>query len=137
MDKGIDMINGYNNLVTLLAACTADALGVTLGTKLVDKLIREATEIVVMDWCEFDYDKDAEWLDLIASVEADWQVASIQHRNGVRIYSITSNLAQGYSFSQILAELNRRLERGPLPAGTRLELGGDLLFQLLVRIFYH
>jgi ketopantoate reductase len=70
MNKGIDMTNGYNNLVTLLAARTADALGVTLGTKLVDKLIREATEIVVMDWCEFDYDKDAEWLDLIASVEA-------------------------------------------------------------------
>ena len=23
-----------------------------------------------MDWCEYDYDKDAEWLDLIASVEA-------------------------------------------------------------------
>ena len=65
-------------------------------------------------------------LSLIASVEADWQVASIQHRNGVRIYSITSNLAQGYSFNQILEELNRRLEREPLPAGTRLELGGDL-----------
>ena len=65
------MTNGYNNLVTLLAARTADALGVTLGTKLVDKLIREATEIVVMDWCEFDYDKDDDrWLDLIASVEA-------------------------------------------------------------------
>jgi hypothetical protein len=23
-----------------------------------------------MDWCEFDYDKDAQWLELIASVEA-------------------------------------------------------------------
>ncbi len=65
-------------------------------------------------------------LSLIASVEADWQVASIQHRNGVRIYSITSSLAQGYSFNQILEELNRRLESEPLPAGTRLELGGDL-----------
>ena len=64
------MTNGYNNLVTLLAARTADAQGVTLGTKLVDKLIREATEIVVMDWCEYDYDKDAEWLELNASVDA-------------------------------------------------------------------
>ena len=62
--------NGYNVLVTNLVNRTADSLGVSLSNELVDKLIREATEIVVMDWCEFDYDKDAEWLDLIASVEA-------------------------------------------------------------------
>ena len=60
----------YNILVTLLATRAANSLGLTLGKKKVDRLVREATEIVVMDWCEFDYDKDAEWLDLIASVEA-------------------------------------------------------------------
>ena len=64
------MFNSYNNLVTILATRTADSLGVSLSDKLVAELIREATEIVVMDWCEYDYDKDAEWLDLIASVEA-------------------------------------------------------------------
>lgn len=65
-------------------------------------------------------------LSLIAYVEADWQVAGIQHRNGERVFSVTAGLAEGYSFSQILDELNAMLEEQPLPAGTRLELGGDL-----------
>ena len=60
----------YNILVTLLATRAANSLGLTLGKKKVDRLVREATEILVMDWCEFDYDKDAQWLELIASVEA-------------------------------------------------------------------
>ena len=60
----------YNILVTLLATRAANSLGLTLGKKKVDRLVREATEIVVMDWCEFDYDKDTQWLELIARVEA-------------------------------------------------------------------
>lgn len=63
---------------------------------------------------------------LIARIGADWQEAGIQHRNGVRVYSITAGLAQGYNFNQILEVLNARLEAEPLPAGTRMELGGDL-----------
>jgi hypothetical protein len=70
MEKGIDMNYAYNILVTLLATRAANSLGLTLGKKKVDRLVREATEIVVMDWCEFDYDKDAQWLELIARVEA-------------------------------------------------------------------
>jgi len=70
MEKGIDMNYAYNILVTILASCAANSLGLSLGKKKVDRLVREATEIVVMDWCEFDYDKDAQWLELIASVEA-------------------------------------------------------------------
>lgn len=69
---------------------------------------------------------DAIPLSLIASFAADWQVASIQHRNGVRVYSVTAGLDEGYSFSQILDVLTERLENEPLPAGTRMELGGDL-----------
>jgi len=68
---------------------------------------------------------DAVPLSLVASVSADWQPAAIQHRNGQRVYSITSGLAEGYSFSQILASLNSELGRNPLPPGTRIELGGD------------
>jgi len=56
----------YNILITLLATRAANSL----GKKKVDRLVHEATYIVVMDWCEFDYDKDAQWLELIASVEA-------------------------------------------------------------------
>lgn len=65
-------------------------------------------------------------LSLLANVEPDWQAAGIQHRNGARVYSVTASLAQGYSFSQILDVLNQRLDHQPLPAGTRMELGGDL-----------
>jgi multidrug efflux pump subunit AcrB len=68
---------------------------------------------------------DAIPLSLIARVEADWQAASIQHRNGMRLYSVTAGLDQGYSFSQILDVLDSRLETQPLPEGTRIELGGD------------
>jgi len=64
-------------------------------------------------------------LSLIARTEADWQVASINHRNGVRMLGITAGLAEGYSFSQILDGLNERLDADPLPAGTRMEYGGD------------
>jgi multidrug efflux pump subunit AcrB len=69
---------------------------------------------------------DAIPLSLVARVEADWQAASIQHRNGMRLYSVTAGLDQGYSFSQILDVLNVKLDEQPLPAGTRIELGGDL-----------
>ncbi len=64
-------------------------------------------------------------LSLIAQTEADWQVASINHRNGVRVLSITAGLADGYSFSQVLDGLNTQLAAAPLPPGTRLEFGGD------------
>ncbi len=73
----------------------------------------------------FNANGDAIPLSLIAQTEADWQVASINHRNGVRVLSITSGLADGYSFSQILDVLNQRLADEPLPPGTRLEYGGD------------
>jgi multidrug efflux pump subunit AcrB len=64
-------------------------------------------------------------LSLIASVSADWQPAAIQHRNGQRVYSVTAGLNTDFSFSQILTALNEELQQRPLPAGTRIELGGD------------
>jgi multidrug efflux pump subunit AcrB len=65
-------------------------------------------------------------LSLIARTEADWQVAGITHRNGVRVLSITAGLDSGYSFSQIVSSLNQALADNPLPEGTRIEFGGDL-----------
>lgn len=64
-------------------------------------------------------------LTAVAQIEATWKPAGIRHRNGVRVYSVTAGLEEGYSFSQVLDELNQRLEAQPLPAGTRLERGGD------------
>jgi multidrug efflux pump subunit AcrB len=64
-------------------------------------------------------------LTALARIEASWQPAGIRQRNGVRVYTVTAGLEQGYSFSQVLDALKRELEVNPLPAGTRLELGGD------------
>lgn len=65
-------------------------------------------------------------ISLLGHTEADWNVASIHHRNGARVLTITSGLADGYSFSNIVDELNDELQLDPLPAGTRIEFGGDL-----------
>ncbi|MEH6565321.1 MAG: efflux RND transporter permease subunit [Halopseudomonas sp.] len=64
-------------------------------------------------------------LTALARIEPDWQPASIQHRDGVRVLSVTAGLEQGYSFSQVLDALRTRLEQAPLPEGVRMEIGGD------------
>ncbi|WP_150304079.1 efflux RND transporter permease subunit [Pseudomonas saliphila] len=64
-------------------------------------------------------------LTAVASIAASWQPAGIRQRNGVRVYTVTAGLEQGYSFNQVLDQLNRELESTPLPAGVRMELGGD------------
>ncbi|MCC1495490.1 efflux RND transporter permease subunit [Alcanivorax sp. 1008] len=61
----------------------------------------------------------------VARVYADWEPASVNRRNGERIYTISANLKDGYSFSQILAGLEKVLADEPLPADTRIEYGGD------------
>lgn len=64
-------------------------------------------------------------LTAVARIEASWQPAGIRQRNGVRVYTVTAGLEDGYSFSQVLDGLQGRLAEDPLPPGTRLELGGD------------
>ncbi|AQZ96060.1 efflux RND transporter permease subunit [Halopseudomonas phragmitis] len=64
-------------------------------------------------------------LTALARIEARWLPASIRQRNGVRVYSVTAGLEDGYSFNQVLDALDRQLQVQPLPPGTRLELGGD------------
>ena len=51
--------------------------------------------------------------------------ASIQQRNGVRLYTVMAGLADGVSFNQVLSEVQQLLADQPLPPGTRLEIGGD------------
>ncbi len=64
-------------------------------------------------------------LSAIASVDTSWQPAARYLRNGVRVGTVTANLLPGYSFSQALQGLDAETALKPLPAGTRLELGGD------------
>lgn len=64
-------------------------------------------------------------LSAIATVQTRWEPAARYQRDGVRVGTVTSNLLPGYSFSQALDGLDQALAESPLPAGTRLQLGGD------------
>jgi multidrug efflux pump subunit AcrB len=61
----------------------------------------------------------------VARVYADWEPAAVNRRNGERIYTISANLLDGYSFSQILAGFADAVADDALPVGTRIEYGGD------------
>lgn len=64
-------------------------------------------------------------LTALARLEPQWQPAGIYQRDGVRVQTVTAGLEDGYSFSQILDQLNAQLAETPLPDGVRMELGGD------------
>jgi hypothetical protein len=70
LEEDKEFCEGYYQLIDALVNRVADSLNASLSNKRVDTLIREATEVVVYDWCEFDYDKDTEWLELIADIKA-------------------------------------------------------------------
>ncbi|MFN3579485.1 MAG: efflux RND transporter permease subunit [Pseudomonas sp.] len=73
----------------------------------------------------FNADGEAIPLTGLARIEPGWQPAGIRQRNGVRLYTVTAGLEDGFSFSEVLDQLNRGLAAQPLPPGVRLELGGD------------
>ena len=64
-------------------------------------------------------------LTAIARIEPRWLPAAIHHRNGVRVLTVTAGLDSGVGFDEVLDALEARLERQPLPAGARFEIGGD------------
>ncbi|GGC61640.1 efflux RND transporter permease subunit [Marinobacter halophilus] len=68
---------------------------------------------------------DAIPLSAVATVETTWEPAARYLRNGVRVNTVSANLATGFSFSQVLDGLDAAMAQQPLPAGTRLEMGGD------------
>ncbi len=68
---------------------------------------------------------DAIPLAAVASTDTQWEPAARYLRNGVRVNTVTANLMTGYSFSQALNGLYSALENNPLPAGVRMEMGGD------------
>lgn len=68
---------------------------------------------------------DAVPLSALATTETTWEPAARYLRNGVRVNTVTSNLGEGHSFSDVLASLEETLANKPLPAGSRIEYGGD------------
>ena len=51
--------------------------------------------------------------------------ALIQHLNGDPVVSVQANVAQGYDLNGVLAGINAKLAATPLPAGVRLDQGGQ------------
>lgn len=60
----------------------------------------------------------------LARMNVDWRPASISHRNRSRVVHVTSLLQPGYSYSDVLRELQPKLETLKLPRGYRIEFGG-------------
>ena len=61
----------------------------------------------------------------VASLLADWHPGRIVRRNGVRTLTVRAFPADGYLSSQVLAVAQKQIERLPLPAGYRIEYGGE------------
>lgn len=61
----------------------------------------------------------------IATEKAVWQPAAIKHFNGVRVATVSSQLTEGHTFSDVLKELTPRLKTLDLPANVEFGFGGD------------
>ncbi|RLE25281.1 MAG: hypothetical protein DRJ65_08135 [Acidobacteria bacterium] len=61
----------------------------------------------------------------VASIEAEWRPAAIKHRNRQRVVTVSSQLADGFTFSDVLTTFGPRLEALELPEGVTVGLGGD------------
>jgi len=62
----------------------------------------------------------------VARLEARWRPAAINHRNRERLATVSSQLAPGFSFSDISREIEPRLAAADLPEGVRIAFGGDM-----------
>ena len=61
----------------------------------------------------------------VARVEAVWRPAAINHRNRLRMATVSSQLSPGATFSKVLGRAQPKLEALELPEGVSLGLGGD------------
>lgn len=61
----------------------------------------------------------------IATLAPEWQTSRIVRRNGVRTLTVRSFVKPGHYASQLLAQATPKLDALKLPAGYRIEYGGD------------
>ncbi len=61
----------------------------------------------------------------LATLEVEWRPAAIRHRARTRLVKVLAQLADGTTANQVLSELEPRLAELALPAGVRLEYGGE------------
>lgn len=64
----------------------------------------------------------------VARLEASWRPAAIKHRDGSRVVTVSAQLQDGFTFSDVLAKLRPRMAQksvAGLPAGVSYSFGGD------------
>jgi multidrug efflux pump subunit AcrB len=61
----------------------------------------------------------------LAHIEPVWQPAAIKHRNGIRLVTVSSQLQEGFAFTQVLSALTPKLDALDLPPGVEVSYGGD------------
>ena len=61
----------------------------------------------------------------MAHIEPVWQPAALKHRNGRRLVTVSSQLQEGFAFTQVLAALQSRLAALELPKSVTVSFGGD------------
>jgi multidrug efflux pump subunit AcrB len=61
----------------------------------------------------------------VAHIETVWQPAAIRHRNGLRLTTVSSQLTDGVTFNQVLADLEPKLNALVLPGDVSISYGGD------------
>lgn len=62
----------------------------------------------------------------IADLKPQWQTGRIMHRNGVRTLTIQSETKDGALPSEIIKQIQPEIAKLQLPAGYRIEYGGEL-----------
>lgn len=61
----------------------------------------------------------------VAQIETEWLPAAIKHRDRQRVVTVSSQLAEGSTFSDVINAFSSSLPL-PLPEGVSLHFGGDL-----------
>jgi multidrug efflux pump subunit AcrB len=61
----------------------------------------------------------------VARENMEWRPASIEHRNRSRIVTVSAQVADGYTFSDVMRHADPMLDAVQLPTGIRLGYGGE------------
>jgi multidrug efflux pump subunit AcrB len=64
-------------------------------------------------------------LSQVTTLTTSWKPAAINHRDGRRVVTVSSQLQTGVAFSQVLKSLEPKLRQLDLPQGIEMAFGGD------------
>src|SRR5208282_1999323 len=64
-------------------------------------------------------------VDAVATLSPEWQPGRIVRRNGVRTLTVRAFPAKGQLASEILKQASKQIDKIPLPAGYRIDYGGE------------